>query len=102
VSLLLYKPGFDETTGEFYVDIGIDPGPAHSPIVQLVIARYQPHVIDRKFHLSTLTRVRPFQIAPKRKVEILIRNDREVTAIAFRTSCRSAVLSTRADMDIRV
>jgi hypothetical protein len=81
VAVLLYKPVLDSDTGEFYVDIGIDPGPAHSPIVQLAIARYQPHVIDRKFHLSTVTPVRPFQIAPKRKVEVLIRDDRHVTTI---------------------
>jgi hypothetical protein len=81
VSLLLYKPMFDPNCGEFYVDIGIDPGPAHAPIVELVIARYQPNVIDPKFQLSAVTRVQPFQIAPKRKVEVVIREDRNVTAI---------------------
>jgi hypothetical protein len=81
VAVMLYKPIFDPDSGEFYVDIGIDPGPAHAPIIQLAIARYQPHVIDPKFHLSTVTRVRPFQIAPKRKVEVLIRNDRHITTI---------------------
>jgi hypothetical protein len=81
VSLLLYKPQFDENAGEFYVDIGIDPGAAHSPIVELVIARYQPYVIDPNFQLSGILRVRPFQVAPKRKVEVLIQDGRNVTAI---------------------
>jgi hypothetical protein len=81
VAVLLYQPIFDCDCGEFYVDVGIDPGSAHSPMVQLAVARYQPHVIDRKLQLSTVTRVRPFQVAPKRKVEVLIREDRHVTTI---------------------
>jgi hypothetical protein len=42
VAALLYKPEIDPTCGEWSVDLPIDPGPAHAPVVRLVIARYQP------------------------------------------------------------
>lgn len=81
VSLLLYKVQFDPACGEFYVDIGIDPGPAHAPIIQLAVARYQPYVIDERFHLSNIALARPFQVAPKRTVEVLIHEARHVRTI---------------------
>jgi hypothetical protein len=81
VSLLLYRPIFDECAGEFYIDIGIDPGPAHSPVVRLVVARYQPHVTKPEFHLSAVARLKRFQIAPKRTVEVTMLDERNVTAI---------------------
>jgi hypothetical protein len=81
VSVVLYKPIFDECAGEFYIDIGIDPAAAHSPVVQLVVARYQPHVTKQEFHLSAVARVKPFQIAPKRKVEVMMHGERNITAI---------------------
>jgi len=46
VATLLYKPQLDPETGEWYVDLIIDPGPAHAPFVKLSLARYQP------FHLA--------------------------------------------------
>lgn len=78
---MLYKPEFDAHRGEFYVDIGIDPGPAHGPMIQLAIARYQPYTIDPRFHLSSIATVRPFQVAPKRTVEVIMRDDKHIRTI---------------------
>lgn len=75
VAVLLYKPKFDVFCGEFYVDIGIDTGPAYAPFVRLAVARYQPYVCDAAQHLSGITMLKPLQVMPKRTVEIIIGND---------------------------
>ncbi|TAI62242.1 hypothetical protein, partial [Bradyrhizobium sp. Leo170] len=81
VSLLLYKPEFDGECGEFYVDIGVDPGPAHGPMIQLAVARYQPHTIHPRLHLSSITNLKPFQVAPKRTVEVIMHEDKHIRTI---------------------
>jgi len=81
VSLLLYKPEFDGECGEFYVDIGVDPGPAHAPMIQLAVARYQPHTTHPHLRLSSITNLKPFQVAPKRTVEVLVHEDKHIRTI---------------------
>jgi hypothetical protein len=81
VSLLLYKPEFDGECGEFYVDIGVDPGPAHAPMIQLAVARYQPHTTHPHLHLSSITNLKPFQVTPKRTVEIIMQGERYIRTI---------------------
>lgn len=81
VSLLLYKPEFDRECGEFYVDIGVDPGPAHAPMIQLAVARYQPHTTHPHLHLSSITNLKPFQVSPKRTVEVIMHEDKHIRTI---------------------
>lgn len=79
VSAFLYKPQLDEDTGLWYVDIGIDPGAAHKPFVQLSIARYQPHSLDG-LALSEPFVMDAIQIPAKRTVEIDLVDGRRVIA----------------------
>jgi hypothetical protein len=79
VSAFLYKPEFDEDTGLWYVDIGIDPGAAHMPFVQFSIARYQPHSLDG-LSLSEPVVMEPIQIPAKRTIEIDLVGHRRVVA----------------------
>lgn len=79
ISAFLYKPQFDEQQGSWYVDVGIDPGAAHLPFVQLSIARFQPHSLDG-ISLSEPLILDPIQIPAKRTVEIDLIDDKRVVA----------------------
>jgi hypothetical protein len=75
IAVVLYRPVFDPFCGEFYVDIGIDTGPAYAPPVQLAVARYQPCTCRFVPHLSGITMLKPLQVMPKRTVEVIAGND---------------------------
>jgi hypothetical protein len=73
VGVLLYKPQLDRETGEWYVDIGIDPGAAHAPFVSLSLARFQPDAFkDEHFDLrmSAPTLLDPIRVPASRTAEV--------------------------------
>ncbi|MCU1517656.1 MAG: hypothetical protein JWQ75_2377, partial [Pseudarthrobacter sp.] len=45
VRVLGYRPEFDEASGRWFVDVGLQETPALWPFVRLAVARYQPHSI---------------------------------------------------------
>lgn len=51
VTVLGYRPQYNEARGMWYVDVAIDPGQVFWPFVRLSVARYQPDSIDGA-HLS--------------------------------------------------
>jgi hypothetical protein len=79
VSVLLFKPMIDRETGEWCVDIPIDPGLAHLPFVRLSIARYQRKAM-RGLELSEPVLLDSFRVPAKRSVEIYNRNDESLVA----------------------
>jgi hypothetical protein len=73
VSVLLYKPQLEASTGRWYVDIGIDPGAAHAPFVRLALARYQPDAIRNEIvdlRMSPPLLLDPLRIPASRTVEV--------------------------------
>jgi hypothetical protein len=46
VRVLAYQPEFDEDTGRWFVDVGLQETPALWPFVRLAVARYQPQSIE--------------------------------------------------------
>ena len=74
VGVLLYKPQLDSHTGEWYVDIGIDPGAAHAPFVRMAVARYQPYALkshDFDLRMSVPLLLDAMRIPAPRTVEVL-------------------------------
>jgi hypothetical protein len=51
VSVVGYAPQLNKSEGRFYFDIGLDPGAAYYPFVQLGLVRFQPNSVDG-FELS--------------------------------------------------
>jgi hypothetical protein len=74
VSVLLFKPMIDADTGEWFVDIPINPGLVHLPFVRLSLARYQP-ISMRGLELSEPMLLDAFRVPAKRSVEIYNRNN---------------------------
>lgn len=69
VGVLLYKPQLEDSTGRWYVDIGIDAGPSHAPFVRLALARYQPDAIAG-CEMSAPLLLDPLRIPAPRTVEV--------------------------------
>lgn len=75
VAAVGYKPVWDEERSCWVVDIGLDPGLAYWPFVQLTLARYQPGSLAG-LELSKVVRCDPVQIAPLRFTTVTRPNDR--------------------------
>lgn len=74
VGVLLYKPQLDGHTGEWYIDIGIDPGAAHAPFVRLALTRYQPYALNNDkvdLRMSAPLLLDAMRIPSPRTVEVL-------------------------------
>jgi hypothetical protein len=69
VTVLGYRPHYDEVRKLHYVDIAIDPGSAFWPFVRLVVARYQPDSLPG-LHLSPTVRLDYSQVVPARTATI--------------------------------
>ena len=91
-SVLLYKPELDPETGEWFVDIGIDPGAAHAPFVKLSIARYQPYHLryandaaGRPFDLSISEALLldPIRVPACRTVELFDTPNQSITVHVY-------------------
>lgn len=101
VTVLLFKPQLEASTGRWYVDIGIDPGLVPTPFVRLALARYQPNALKRlpdnpdvsplppdavDLHLSPVLLLDPMRIPSPRLVEVhheRLGELRRVTATVF-------------------
>jgi hypothetical protein len=70
VSVVLYRPSFDQHTGSWYVDIAMEAmsvaGSApHMPFVRLALARFQPHAL-KGLELSEPVILNPIQLRARR------------------------------------
>jgi hypothetical protein len=74
VTLALYRPMFDATTGRWYADIQIKPEYAYKPFVRLALARWQTHALRRDsvdLRLSRIVSTEFVQLLPERSATLV-------------------------------
>ena len=69
VTVVGYRPQYNQDRGLWYVDVAIDPGPTFWPFVRLALCRYQPDSITG-CHLSAPVRCDYVQLVPERTTSV--------------------------------
>jgi hypothetical protein len=80
VSVLGYRPQYNEERRLWYVDVGFDPDAQFWPFVRLVVARYQPESIGG-CHLSAPVRCDYVQLTPERTASVSRTDERHVRVV---------------------
>lgn len=98
VTVLGYRPQYNEVRKLWYVDVAIDPATAFWPFLRLAVARYQPDSVPGA-HLSPPVRADFVQLPPERIASVSRTDDRSVRVvlsgpIGLRQPVRGRVPST--------
>lgn len=80
VTVVGYRPQYNQERKLWYVDIALDPGPTFWPFVRLAVSRYQPDSIDG-CHLSPPIRCEYTQLTPERTTSVSRTDDRHVRVV---------------------
>ncbi|MEN8040930.1 MAG: hypothetical protein ABFR95_05445 [Actinomycetota bacterium] len=80
VTVLGYRPQYNEERQLWYVDVAIDPGDKFWPFVRLSVARYQPDSIDG-CHLSKPVKCDFVQLMPERTASVSRTDVRHVRVV---------------------
>ncbi|CAJ5657493.1 Uncharacterised protein [Burkholderia pseudomallei] len=75
VTLALYRPQLDDSTGKMFVDIQLDPRAAYQPFVRLGLARYQARGLSDDTvdcRLSTIVSTEFVQLLPERTASLSV------------------------------
>jgi hypothetical protein len=80
VTVLGYRPQYNEERQLWYADVAIDPRDAFWPFVRLAVARYQPSSING-CHLSVPVRCDFVQVTPERTASVSRIDDRHVRVV---------------------
>ncbi len=80
VTVVGYKPQYNQERRLWYVDVALDPGPTFWPFVRLAVCRYQPGSITG-CHLSPPVRCDYVQLTPERTTSVSRTDDRHVRVV---------------------
>jgi hypothetical protein len=80
VTVVGYKPQYNQERRLWYVDVALDPGPTFWPFIRLAVCRYQPDSIPG-CHLSPPVRCDYVQLAPERTTSVSRTDDRHVRVV---------------------
>ena len=80
VTVLGYRPQYNQERRLWYVDVAIDPGSTFWPFVRLAVARYQPDSIPG-CHLSAPVRCDFVQLTPERTTSVSRTDVRHVRVV---------------------
>jgi hypothetical protein len=80
VTVVGYRPQYNQERRLWYVDVALDPGPTFWPFVRLTVCRYQPDSIAG-CHLSAPVRCYYVQLTPERTTSVSRTDDRHVRVV---------------------
>ncbi|WP_411699535.1 hypothetical protein [Conyzicola sp.] len=78
-----HQPQFDADRRLWFCDIQIDAGAAYTPLVQLRLARYQPHSVAGA-HISPTVKTDFAQLLPRREASYVLAPDSGAMAVTLR------------------
>jgi len=83
VTVVGHQPEYDADRRLWFCDIQIESGDAYTPLVQLRLARYQPHSVDG-VHLSKTVKADFAQLVPRREATYVASPDATAMAVTVR------------------
>ncbi|MGR0221290.1 hypothetical protein [Agromyces sp. ZXT2-6] len=83
VTVVGHTPSFDEERRLWYCDLQVETGEAYTPLIQLALARYQPHSVAGQ-ELSPVVRADFAQAMPRREATFVAAADARAVVVTLR------------------
>ncbi len=82
VTVIGHTPEFDPERRLWFCDLQLDAGNSYTPFVQLALARYQPHSVEKQ-HLSKVVTADFVQLLPRREATFVLSADARSMAVTM-------------------